>query len=61
MLTVSLRIRDLSRRKNQIVSLNLMIVDTNFEDEVQNLFTRPKTFAIQTKDVDDGTVSITKF
>lgn len=52
-----MQIESLGKLKNEIVCLDLMVVDTNFEDEIQNLFTRPESFQIYTKDVHDNAVS----
>lgn len=59
---MTLRVRDLVGRKNQVVELELAVVDTPFEDNIDDLYTNPTKdpfcyLKIRGKDVDNSAVS----
>lgn len=60
--TVIRRVTDLGGRKNQTVDMDLVVVDTQFEDNINNLYTNPTKgsfcyLGIRAKDLDNSVVS----
>lgn len=56
------RVTDLGGRKNQTVDMDLVVVDTQFEDNINNLYTNPTKgsfcyLGIRAKDLDNSVVS----